>query len=180
VLWVLFPRLYLCCFYFIPHLAVFDVDFPKYWVSSCNSLAHLSLVIDTLVPLGSLAFQSSPLLGLATSLVPLSDLLSPKDSWFWQHPFTPLWGLLKRLLTDTTTWLTVRRYIRLQWVCIILYYLCLCMLMYVIMQCCLHISRIQIRKMNGSKLQSTSFMRVWALICTLGDVMGKQQGMWGC
>src|SRR5882724_7780452 len=44
--------------------------FLKYLASSCNSLAHLSLVIDTLVPLCSL-LQSSPLLSLVTSLGPL-------------------------------------------------------------------------------------------------------------
>jgi len=54
VLWVLSPRLYLCCFYSFPIWPVFDGIFLKYWASSCNSLAHLSLVIDTLVQYCSL------------------------------------------------------------------------------------------------------------------------------
>ena len=43
--------------------------FLKYWASSCNSLAHVSLVTP-LCHWAAWAFQSSPLLGLATSLGP--------------------------------------------------------------------------------------------------------------
>jgi hypothetical protein len=60
------------------------------------------------------------------------------------------------------------------------------MLMYVIMQCCtldtnLHISRMQVGKMNGSKLRSASFARSMSAHMHTEAMrrMGKQWGMRG-
>ena len=53
--------------------------FLKYWAISCNSLAHLSLVIDTLVPLGTPEFTP-----------PWSCYL-PWSPWVSSQPLSAIW-----------------------------------------------------------------------------------------